>query len=87
MTAPYNELLQRIGIGSIQDMLITINCSFQGRALLSIMNLIKTRDHKYNLRGIVLNMVSIHLNIMQRNNAICFQTRFATRLIPRNLLG
>ena len=51
MTALYNELLQRIGIGSIQDMLITINCSFQGRAPLSIMNLIKTRDHKYNSRG------------------------------------
>ena len=56
-TAPYKELLQRIGIGStlenrrIQDMLITINSCFQGRAPSSIMNLIKTRDYKYNLRG------------------------------------
>ena len=56
-TASYKELLQRIGIGStlenrrIQDMLITINSCFQGRAPSSIMNLIKTRDHKYNLRG------------------------------------
>ena len=56
-TASHKELLQRIGIGStlenhrIQDMLITINSCFQGRAPSSIMNLIKTRDHKYNLRG------------------------------------
>jgi len=56
-TAPYKELLQRIGVGStlesrrIQDMLITINSCFQGKAPLSIMNLIKTRDHKYNLKG------------------------------------
>ena len=41
--APYKELLQRIGIGStlenrrIQDMLITINSCFQGRASSSIM--------------------------------------------------
>ena len=48
---------KRIGIGStlenrrIQDMLITINSCFQGRAPSSIMNLINTRDHKYNLRG------------------------------------
>jgi len=27
------------------------NSCFQGKAPLSIMNLIKTRDHKYNLRG------------------------------------
>ena len=46
-----------IGIGCtlenrrIQDMLITINSCFQGRAPSSIINLIKTRDHKYNLRG------------------------------------
>ena len=56
-TVPYKKLLQRIGIGStlekrrIQDMLITINSYFQGRAPSSIMNLIKTRDHKYSLRG------------------------------------
>ena len=59
----YKELLKRIGIGStlenchIQDMLITINCCFLGRASLSTMNLIKTRDHKYNLRE--KNMLSI----------------------------
>ena len=35
----------------IQDVLITINSCFQGRAPSSIMNLIKNRDHKYNLRG------------------------------------
>ena len=44
-TAPYKELLQRIGTGStleshrIQDMLITINCCLQERDCLSIMNL------------------------------------------------
>ena len=46
-TAPYKELSRRIGIGStleshlIQDMLITINSCFQGRAPSSMMNLIK----------------------------------------------
>ena len=32
-------------------MFITINGCFQDRAPSGIMNLIKTRDHKYNLRG------------------------------------
>ena len=53
----YDRLLEWIGLHStlerrrIQDMLITINSCFQEKALTSIVNLLKVKEAKYNLRG------------------------------------
>lgn len=60
---PYDKLVKRIGLQSslevrrIQDMLITINSCFCGRAPIPITNLFKFRDTNYNLRG--TNMLSL----------------------------
>ena len=53
----YDRLLNWIGLHStleghrIQDMLITINSCFQEKAPTPIVNLLKVKDTKYNLRG------------------------------------
>ena len=58
----YDRLLNWIGLHStlercrIQDMLITINSCFQEKAPTPIVNLLKVKDTKYNLRG--TNMLS-----------------------------
>ena len=62
-TTPYDKLLKWAGLSSslkdrrIQDMLITVNSCFQGRAPASISNLINVRKSKYHLRG--TNMLSL----------------------------
>ena len=59
----YDRLLNWIGLHStlegrrIQDMLITINSCFQEKAPTPIVNLLKVKDTKYNLRG--TNMLSL----------------------------
>ena len=59
----YDRLLNWIGLHStlegrrIQDMLITINSCFQEKATTPIVNLLKVKDTKYNLRG--TNMLSL----------------------------
>ena len=59
----YDRLLNWIGLHStlegrlIHDMLITINSCFQGRAPTPVVNLLKVKDTKYNLRG--TNMLSL----------------------------
>ena len=59
----YDRLLNWIGLHStlegrrIQDMLITINSCFQEKAPTAIVNLLKVKDTKYNLRG--TNMLSL----------------------------
>ena len=59
----YDRLLIRVGLHStlkghpIQDMLITINSCFQEKAPTSIVNLLKVKDTKYNLKG--TNMLSL----------------------------
>lgn len=59
----YDKLLNWIGLHStlkrsrIQDMLITINSCFQEQASNPIVNLLKVRDTKYNLRD--TNMLSL----------------------------
>ena len=62
-TTPYDKLLKWAGLSSslkdsrIQDMLISVNSCFQGRAPASISNLINVRKSKYHLRG--TNMLSL----------------------------
>ena len=59
----YDRLLNWIGLHStlegrrIQDMIITINSCFQEKAPIPIVNLLKVKDTKYNLRG--TNMLSL----------------------------
>ena len=59
----YDRLLIRIGLHStregrrIQEMLITINSCFQEKAPTPIVNLLKVKDTKYNLKG--MNMLSL----------------------------
>ena len=72
----YHTLLKWIGLHStletrrIQDMLVTINSCFQGRASTSINRLIKVRTSNYNLRGV--NVLALHKVNSTKYGLKCF---------------
>ena len=87
----YEKLLERIGLGCtlenrrIQDMLVTINNCFMGKAPRSIVNLISHRKTGYNLRG--TNILSLPKVNTTRHGLTSFKYFAAKKwnMLPDNI--